>query len=151
MSTAGYKRECEEAAADAATKLEITAQAKLKAVEPEVVAVAPELTIMEQFQEAIIVCRSMDDAIKISPAVLAEVQSKEVKAPIPYSFFGSVRAICADCGWTARMTWSELALEIGQAARRARREELLAGEIMNDFAYSRTTGACERRMRVSAD
>jgi hypothetical protein len=38
MSTAGYKRECEEAAADAATKLEITAQAKLKAVEPEVVA-----------------------------------------------------------------------------------------------------------------
>ena len=26
MSTAGYKRECEEAAADAATKLEITAQ-----------------------------------------------------------------------------------------------------------------------------
>jgi hypothetical protein len=42
MSTAGYKRECEEAAADAATKLEITAQAKLKAVEPEVVAaIAP--------------------------------------------------------------------------------------------------------------
>ncbi len=35
MSTAGYKRECEEAAADVATKLEITAQAKLKAVEPE--------------------------------------------------------------------------------------------------------------------
>ena len=38
MSTAGYKRECEEAAADAATKLEITAQAKLRAVEPEVLA-----------------------------------------------------------------------------------------------------------------
>ena len=44
MSTAGYKRECEEAVADAATKLEITAQAKLRAVEPDVVAaVAPEL------------------------------------------------------------------------------------------------------------
>ena len=126
MSTAGYKREYEEAAADAATKLEITAQAKRKPVEPEVVAVTPELTVMEQFQNAVASCRNMDDAITIPPTILAEVQSKEVKAPIPYSFFGSVRAICADCGWTARMTWSELALEIGQGARRARREELLA-------------------------
>jgi len=91
----------------------------------------------------------MGDAIKISPTILAEVL--ELKVSIPYSFFGSVRAICSDCGWTARMTWSELALEIGQAARWARREELLAGEIMNDFAYSRTTGACEQRMRVGAD
>jgi len=99
---------------------------------------------MRLFQKAIISCRNMDDAIKITPAILAEVL--ELKVSIPYYFFGSVRSICADCGWTARMTSSELALEIGQAARRAGREELLAGEIMNDFAYSRTTGGCERRM-----
>jgi hypothetical protein len=56
MSTAGYKRECEEAVADATTKLEITARAKLKAVEPEpeVAAVAPELAAIQQFREAII-------------------------------------------------------------------------------------------------
>src|SRR4029077_11354087 len=125
MTTVGYKRECEEAAADAATKLEITVQPKLRAIEQELLAlVSPELTVMEQFQKAIISCRNMDDAIKISPAILAEVL--ELKVPIPHYFFGSVRAICADCGWTARMRGSELALEIGQAARRSRREELLA-------------------------
>jgi len=121
----GYRRECEQAEADAATKLHLTAQAKLRAVEPEVgPAVAPVLTVMEQFQKAIISCRNMDDAIKISPAILAEVL--ELKTPVPYHFFASVATICADCGWTARMTWSELAREIGQAARSARREELLA-------------------------
>jgi hypothetical protein len=41
MSSAGYRRECEQAEADAATKLHLTAQAKLKAVEPEVVAAVP--------------------------------------------------------------------------------------------------------------
>jgi hypothetical protein len=66
----------------------------------------------------------MSDAIQISPAILTE--GLELKVSIPHYLFDSVRAICADCGWTARMTWSELALEIGQAARRARREELLA-------------------------
>jgi hypothetical protein len=115
-----------ELAQDERIRESIRADARLAELEP--VEPVPELTVLQKFQASVLVCRDMADAIKISPAILAEVL--ELKVPIPHYFFGSVRAICAEGGWTARMTWSELALEIGQAARRSRREELLAGEIM---------------------
>ena len=130
MSSKSYRRQMDEDAADTAQKLALaqTQDAKARTTEPEpILEPGPEPTALEQFQEMICGCRNMSDAASnISPALLAEVSG--LKIQIPYAVFGSVRAICQDCGWTSDMTWSDLALAIGQAQRLKRHGELLKGQ-----------------------